>query len=204
MTFEADPIRTLTSQLARLPGIGERTATRLVLHLLKSDRESVVALSRALLDVAERVRECTRCATLTAGEGECGICADKRRDARVLCVVASVQDMNAIESTSEYRGRYHVLHGTLSPLDGIGPEELRLSLLFQRLGGIDREVEEVILATPPTVDGEATALLLARQLTPTGIRVSRIASGVPVGGDLQYADRLTIARALEGRRSVND
>jgi recombination protein RecR len=204
VTYEADPIRTLTSQLARLPGIGERTATRLVLHLLKSDRENVVALSRALLDVAERVRECPRCATLTAGEGECGICSDARRDPRVLCVVASVQDLNAIESTSEYRGRYHVLHGTLSPLDGIGPEELRLGLLFQRLRAIDRDVEEVILATPPTVDGEATALLLARQLAPSGIRVSRIASGVPVGGDLQYADRLTIARALEGRRSVHD
>lgn len=204
MTNDADPIRVLTSQLARLPGIGERTATRLVLHLLRTDKESVFALSRALVDVAERVRECPRCATLTASEGECAVCHDARRDPRFLCVCATVQDQAAIEATGEFRGRYHVLHGTLSPLDGIGPDELRVASLFRRLADVDRAVEEIILATPPTVDGEATALLLARQLSHTGLKVSRIASGVPVGGDLQYADRLTLARALLGRRSVNE
>ena len=197
-----DPIRTLTGQLARLPGIGERTARRLVYHLLKTDRELMRALAASLVDVAERVHECPRCCLVTAREGECEVCSDERRDARLLCVVATVQDEAAVEATGEFRGRYHVLHGTLSPLDGIGPEELRVRPLLERLSGADRGVEEIILATPPTVDGEATALYLSRQLEPLSVKVSRIASGIPVGGELQFTDRLTLAHALQERRAL--
>lgn len=197
-----DPIRTLVTQLARLPGIGERTATRLVHHLLRQDRELMRALARSLVEVAERVHECPRCCLLCATEGACAVCGDARRDDTILCVVATVQDQAAIEATGEMRGRYHVLHGTLSPLDGIGPEDLRIQPLLARLGSSDRAVTEVILATPPSVDGEATALYLSRQLSPLGLKVSRIASGVPVGGDLQLADRLSLSRALSLRRAL--
>lgn len=197
-----DPIRTLTSQLARLPGIGERTALRLVHHLLRSDREMMHALSQALLDVAERVHECTRCYSLTADEGLCPICSDPRRDGQTLCVVSTIQDQSAIEMTGEFTGLYHVLHGTLSPLDGVGPDALRMRELFARLATTDKQVQEVILATPPTVDGEATALYIARHLGAIGVQVSRIASGVPVGGELQFADRMTLARALSLRRNL--
>lgn len=196
----SDPIRTLVSQLSRLPGIGERTATRLVHHLLRQDRELMRALASALVDVAERVHECPRCCLLCATEGQCAICSDPRRDDTVLCVVATIQDEAAIEATGEMRGRYHILHGTLSPLEGIGPDELRIRVLFERLSSTDEAVEEIIIATPPSVDGEATALYLSRLLQPLGLRVSRIASGVPVGGDLQFADRLTLSRALSQRR----
>ncbi len=196
----SDPIRTLVQQLSRLPGIGERTATRLVHHLLRQDRALMHALAHSLVDVAERVHECPRCCLLCATEGPCAVCADPRRDDTVVCVVASIQDQAAIEATGEMRGRYHVLHGTLSPLDGIGPDEIRVHQLLARLAGPDRAVAEVILATPPSVDGEATALYLSRQLAPLGLKVSRIASGVPVGGDLQLADRLTLSRALSLRR----
>lgn len=196
----SDPIRTLVGQLSRLPGIGERTATRLVHHLLRQDRELMRALATALVDVAERVHECPRCCLLCATEGTCAVCSDPRRDDTVLCVVATIQDQAAIESTGEMRGRYHVLHGTLSPLEGIGPDELRIQPLLLRLSTTDKPVKELILATPPSVDGEATALYLFRQLQPLGLALSRIASGVPVGGDLQFTDRLTLARALASRR----
>lgn len=197
-----DPIKSLVSQLARLPGIGERTAARLVHHMLRTDRELMRALAQSLVDVAERVHECPRCATLTAGEGACAVCRDHARDPSILCVVSTIQDQSAIESTGEFRGRYHVLHGTLSPLDGVGPDDLRIKPLFERLSAEDKDVSEIVLATPPTVDGEATALYLARQLQALGIKLSRIASGVPVGGDLQFADRLTLARAIALRRSL--
>lgn len=197
-----DPIRTLVSQLSRLPGIGERTATRLVHHLLRQDRELMRALASALVDVAERVHECPRCCLLCATEGACAVCADPRRDDTLLCVVATIQDEAAIEATGEMRGRYHILHGTLSPLEGVGPDDLRIRGLLERLSSSDKGVEEIILATPPSVDGEATALYLYRQLSPLGLRVSRIASGVPVGGDLQFTDRLTLSRALSLRRAL--
>jgi len=198
----SDPIQTLTSQLARLPGIGTRTATRLVHHLLRTDRDLMRALARSLEDVADRVHECPRCALLTASEGACAVCRDPRRDPAVLAVVATIQDQAAIEATGEFRGRYHVLHGTLAPLEGVGPDELRIQGLFRRLLDEDRDVVEVVLCTPPTVDGEATALYLARQLGGAGVKLSRIASGVPVGGDLQFADRLTLARAIATRRAL--
>jgi recombination protein RecR len=198
----ADPIRALVSQLSRLPGIGERTATRLVHHLLRQDRTLLRALADALVDVAEHVHECPRCCTLTANVGVCTVCADVRRDDALLCVVASIQDQTAIEATGEFRGRYHVLHGTISPVDGTRPDDLRLQPLLARLSTDDRGVKEVILATPPSVDGEATALYLARLLAPHGLALSRIASGVPVGGDLQFADKPTLARAISLRRTM--
>lgn len=199
---ESDPIERLTSQFARLPGIGQRSARRLVFHLLRQDRDLMRALGESLFDAAERVHECPRCCTITASTRECDLCADLRRDDSLLIVVATIQDQAAIESTAEFRGRYHILHGTLSPLAGIGPDQLRMRQLLARLSGCDSGVKEVILATPPTVDGEATALYLARQLKVAGISVSRIASGVPVGGELQFADKPTLARAISLRRQV--
>ena len=175
--------------------------------MLKDDREVMTALADALHRAARDVRECPRCCTITgrAGAGSSGLCANcqnHRRRADVLCVVASAQDQAAIEGTGEFSGLYHVLHGTLSPLDGIGPDALRIRQLFRRLAKEDSAVREVILATPPTVDGEATALYLAKHLTDAGVQVSRIASGIPVGGDLQYADRPTLAKALASRQAL--
>ncbi|MCP4503011.1 MAG: recombination protein RecR [Deltaproteobacteria bacterium] len=198
----ADPIQVLVGQLSRLPGIGERTATRLVLHLLRNDRGQMRALAEALVEVSERVHECARCCTITADPEVCPLCRDPKRDPKILCVVSSIQDQTALEATLAFRGRYHILHGTLSPLDGVGPDDLRIRSLFQRLSTTDSEVQEIIVATPPTVDGEATALYLARQLSSAGVQVSRIASGIPVGGDLQFADRLTLAKAIEARQTL--
>lgn len=200
--MSTDPIRTLVSLWSRLPGIGERTATRLVHHLLRQDRELMRALANALVDVAERVHECPRCCVLTATDGPCATCSDPRRDDASIVVVASIQDQAAIDATGEVRGRYHVLHGTLSPLDGIGPDDLRIQPLLERLTTTDRAVTEIILATPPSVDGEATAIYLGRLLRPLGLKVSRIASGVPVGGELSSTDKMTLARAFLSRREL--
>jgi recombination protein RecR len=194
-----DPIARLTQLLARLPGIGERTAQRLTYFLLRAPPEYPRELSEAIARVVSEVRLCSRCCTLTP-QDPCTTCLDPRREDRQLCVVESVQDLLAVERTREFKGRYHVLHGALSPLDGIGPEQLKVRELLVRLetGG----VEEVILATNPTVEGEATALYLARLLKPMRLKISRIAQGVPMGGDLEYADQVTLARALAGRREV--
>jgi recombination protein RecR len=193
-----DPMARLTQLLARLPGVGERTAQRLTFHLLRSDPTYGRELSEAIVRVLDEVRLCSRCCTLTP-QDPCASCADTRRDETVLCVVESVQDLQAIERTREFKGRYLVLHGALSPLEGIGPDQLKVQELLARLQ--DGRVEEVILATNPTVEGEATALYLSRLLKPFGLKVSRIAQGVPMGGDLEYADQVTLARALEGRRA---
>lgn len=192
----SDPIQYTIQQFAKLPGIGERTALRLVLHLVAQDRNLIGLLSGALLQLDQKVAECEQCHMITADGALCSICRSLSRDSKVLCVVARVQDLMALESTSEYRGRYHVLHGVLAPMDGIGPGDLRISTLFQRLNGI----EEIILATPSTVEGEATALYLAQELQARVVKVTRIASGMPVGGDLQFADRLTLSRAMALRR----
>lgn len=193
-----DPIRRLVLALTRLPGIGERTATRLTFFLLNAAPEVASDLSAALADLRERVRFCRVCANLTEAD-PCRFCADPRRDDHLICVVESVPSLLAIERTGEYRGRYHVLHGVLSPLDGVGPEALHLKELVARLG---HGVDEVIVATNPSVEGEATALYLQRLLRPLGVRVTRIASGVAVGSDLEYADQLTLSRALAGRREM--
>lgn len=192
------PLARLIEALQRLPGIGPKTAQRLTFFLLKQPPAMVEALARALLDLTG-VRHCSRCFHVT-DEDPCRICADPARDGTVLCVVEEPNDLLALERTGEYRGRYHVLMGALSPLDGIGPDDLRIRELLARVEG--GGVREVILATNPTVEGDATALYLARLLRPLGVRVTRIARGLPVGGDLEYADEVTLARALEGRREL--
>jgi recombination protein RecR len=192
-----DPIARLTVLFARLPGVGEKTAQRLAFHVLKSPPEYARDLAAALLALREEVRLCSVCCNLTA-QDPCPLCQDPQRDARLICVVESVPDLLAVERTREFRGRYHVLHGALSPLDGVGPDQLKIKELLARLQG----VEEVIIATDPTVEGEATALYLARLVKPLGVRLTRIAQGVPMGGDLEYADQVTLARALQGRREI--
>ena len=203
-----DPIARLAQLFARLPGVGEKTAQRLAFHVLKSPPEYARELSAALLALENEVRLCSRCCNLTA-QDPCGLCRDPQRDDRQICVVETVPDLLAVERTREFRGRYHVLHGALSPLDGVGPDQLKLKELLARLhehGEGDAQerpaVEEIILATDPTVEGEATALYLARLIKPLGIRITRIAQGVPMGGDLEYTDQVTLARALAGRREM--
>jgi recombination protein RecR len=191
----SDPIRRLVQSLARLPGVGEKTATRLAFHLVRAPRQQTRDLAQALLDLADKIRLCSVCANVTE-EDPCAICSDARREPDTLCVVATPADLVAIDRGGTFRGRYHVLHGLLSPLEGIGPEDLRIAELMRRLG---TDVREVILATAASVEGEATAMYLARLVKPLGITVSRIATGLPVGGELEYSDQATIARALSGR-----
>jgi recombination protein RecR len=195
----ADPIARLVKELARLPGIGEKTAQRLAFHVLAAGPAYAEALAAAVTGVVRDVRCCSRCQTLT-DKDPCAICSDGRRDPRLLCVVEGVPDLVAIERTHEFRGRYHVLHGALSPLDGVGPSDLKIRELLVRLE--TEPADEIIIATNPDVEGEATALYLARLLKPMGMKVSRIAQGVPMGGDLEYADQVTLARAMTGRREL--
>jgi recombination protein RecR len=194
-----DPLNRLVAQLAKLPGIGEKTAQRLAFHILRAPPELARDLSAAIQEVKEKVHLCARCFSLTEHE-LCGFCRDERRDDRLLCVVEGVADLMAVEKTREFKGRYHVLHGVLSPLEGVGPDQLRIRELLERLN--DGKVEEVILATNPDVEGEATALYLTRLLKPVGLKISRIAQGLPMGGDLEFADQATLARALSGRREL--
>jgi recombination protein RecR len=194
-----DPLNRLVAQLAKLPGIGEKTAQRLAFHILRAPGEYAVDLSQAIREVKEKVHLCTRCFALTDTE-LCNFCRDTRRDERLLCVVESFADLMALERTREFKGRYHVLHGVLSPLEGIGPDQLRIKELLERLG--DGKAEEIILATNPDVEGEATALYLTRLLKPMGLRLSRIAQGLPMGGDMEFADQATLAKALSARRDV--
>jgi recombination protein RecR len=190
----------LASELAKLPGIGRKTALRLTYHLLKQPRERSHRLASALVTVAEKVRACRTCGNLTEGE-ECALCRDPRRDLTVICAVEEAADIGAIERTGEYRGRYHVLGGRISPLDGVGPEDLTVDALVRRVTG--GQVTEVIVATNPSVEGEATALYLQQVLLPHGVRVTRLARGLPVGGDLEYADGVTIAQAITARRDMH-
>ena len=190
-------VQELIDQLGRLPGIGPKSAQRVAFHLLKAPSEDALRLSRAIVDAKERVSFCSRCFNLSEGGDECAICLDPRRETRMVCVVEDSQDIVAIERTQEFRGRYHVLQGAFSPIDGVGVEQLRVKELMSRVA--DEDIEEIIVATNPNLEGEATAALLVKYLKPMGVRVSRIASGLPVGGDLEYADELTLGRALEGR-----
>ena len=187
------------AELAKLPGVGEKTAARLAFHILRAPVEDAAALATAITDLRAKIRLCSQCWDFTE-EDPCAICRDQRREAGLLCVVAHPQDVLAIERTGGYRGRYHVLHGVLSPLDGIGPDDLRIAELVRRCGG--GELREVIVATNPSVEGETTAIYLAKLMRPLGVRLSRIATGVPMGGELEYADRLTLARAIDGRREL--
>jgi len=196
-----DPIKNLVDHFSKLPGIGERTALRLVLHLIGQKKEELIGLSEALLNVADKIKECDVCAMLTAEKEFCRICLSPVRDKSLLCVVSSIQDLMAIESTGEYRGQFHVLHGVLAPMEGIGPKDLRIKGLKERLQADANFIREIIVATPPTIEGEATGLFLSEELKNIkGLSVSRIASGVPVGGDLHFADKLTLSRSIALRR----
>lgn len=187
--------------LSRLPGIGKKSATRIAYHLLKSESGFAQGLAKAIIELKERIRPCRECGVLTEQE-VCSFCTDTTRDRTVICVVEEPQDVSVIEETREFRGLYHVLHGVISPMDGIGPEELGLNRLFDRVR--DLGVTEVVVATNPTVEGDTTALYLARELQSKDVRTTRLALGLPVGGDLEYADRLTLARSFRGRTPLNE
>ncbi len=199
MAVYAAVVQELIDELGRLPGIGPKSAQRIAFHLLKVPQQDALRLATAIREARERVSFCTRCFNLAEGE-LCTICSDSRRDGHLLCVVEESRDLVAVERTQEFRGRYHVLQGAISPIEGIGPDQLRVKELLARLE--PEGVTEVILCTNPNIEGEATAMYLGRLLSPLGITVTRIASGLPVGGDLEYADELTLGRALEGRRAI--
>jgi recombination protein RecR len=192
-------IQDLIDELGRLPGIGPKGAQRIAFHIIQSERVDVSRLADVLRTVKERVKFCVECGNITEEE-LCRICRDPRRDSSSICVVEESKDVLAIEKTREFRGKYHVLGGAISPIDGIGPENLRIRELMVRLAGV--EIEEIIIATDPNLEGEATATYLVRLLRPLGIKISRLASGLPVGGDLEYADEVTLGRAFEGRRTM--
>ena len=199
MTGYAGPVQDLIDELGRLPGVGPKSAQRIAFYLLKVPAVDANRLARAITEAKERVTFCPRCFNIAEG-GECAICSDARRDTTVICVVEESRDIVAVEKTGEYRGRYHVLQGAISPIEGVGPDQLRVRELLSRLD--DEGISEIILCTNPNLEGEATAMYLSRLIKPLGIKVTRIASGLPVGGDLEYADELTLGRALEGRREV--
>ena len=200
MAVYEGPVQNLIDELGRLPSVGPKSAQRIAFYLLKAAPEDAKRLARVIVEAKEKVSWCRRCFNLAEGE-LCSFCRDERRDPHVLCVVEEPRDIVAIERTGEFHGRYHVLQGAISPIEGIGPEQLRIKELLARLPADD--VQEAILATNPNIEGEATAMYLARLLKPLGVRVTRIASGLPVGGDLEYADEVTLGRALEGRREVD-
>tara|TARA_Y100001970_G_scaffold279766_1_gene387670 strand:- start:69 stop:677 length:609 start_codon:yes stop_codon:yes gene_type:complete len=192
-------VQTLIDELGKLPGVGPKSAQRIAFHLVKLSEEDAIRLSNAISEAKEKVRFCEKCFNMS-DEPICEICSDSRRDPSLVCVVEEPRDIVAVERTQEYKGFYHVLQGAINPIDGIGPEQLRVKELLARLQ--ENPISEVILCTNPNIEGEATAMYLARLLEPLGLSITRIASGLPVGGDLEYADELTLGRALEGRREV--
>jgi len=200
MDFGGGPLAKLIGELEKLPTVGPKTASRLAFYLLSVSRDDAASLAEAILAVKDRVRTCSRCFSITEAD-PCAICGDPRRDQTVLCVVAEAKDVFAIERTLSYRGRYHVLGGLISPMDGIGVGQLKVKELVGRVGA--ERIKEVIIATNPNAEGESTALYLARLLAPLGSSVTRLAYGLPIGGDLDYADETTLARSLEGRRSIS-
>jgi recombination protein RecR len=200
MALYAAPVQDLIDELGKLPGIGPKSAQRIAYHLLKLSRDDAMRLAHAIREAKERVTFCRRCFNIAEGD-ECAICTDERRDSSIVCVVEEPRDIVAVEKTQEFRGRYHVLQGAISPIEGIGPDQLRVKELLTRLE--TEAVTEIILCTNPNIEGEATAMYLGRLLKPLGLRVTRIASGLPVGGDLEYADELTLGRALDGRRELD-
>ncbi|MFM7685149.1 MAG: recombination mediator RecR [Actinomycetota bacterium] len=200
MAHYTQPVQALIDELGRLPGVGPKSAQRIAFHLLKLPNDDVARLARAITEAKAKVRFCARCWNVAEQE-HCPICLDDRRDPGVICVVEESRDIVALEKTGEFKGRYHVLQGAMSPLEGIGPEQLRMKELFARIEPED--VREVILCTNPNTEGEVTAMYIARMMKPFGVRITRLASGLPVGGDLEYADELTLGRALEGRRDVS-
>ena len=199
MALHAKPIDQLIEALTKLPGIGRKTASRLAFHILRSNLTEAQELARAILDVKEKIHLCSICFNLT-DEDPCRICRDENRNREILCVVEGPNDLIAIENTGTFTGRYHVLHGTISPLEGVGPDDIKIKELMGRLQ--TKEVEEVILATNPTVEGGATALYLTELIKPLGVKVTRIAYGIPMGGEIEYSDGMTLSKALEGRREI--
>ncbi|GIU92565.1 MAG: recombination protein RecR [Acidimicrobiia bacterium] len=198
MSFEG-PLQRLVDELARLPGVGRKSAQRIAFHLLSVDETDARRLAQAIIDLRDRVGYCRRCFNVTSSD-ECAICRDPRRDPAVVCVVERPQDVVVMERTHEFHGRYHVLGGALSPISGIGPNQLRIPELRRRVA--EEDIEELIVATNPTVEGDATAMYISREFKPLGVRVTRLASGLPVGGDLDYADEITLGRALAGRVEI--
>ena len=200
-----EPMARLIEELRRLPGIGPKSAQRIAFHLLKADAEDTERLAASVRDLKESIRLCEVCNSFT-DVSPCAYCSDAARDSRLVCVVEEPANIVPIEKTNKYRGRYHVLHGVLSPLQGIGPEQLRIGNLLERIQGSEGSggsgIEEVIVATNPTVEGEATAIYLSKLLKPLGVRVTRIAMGIPVGGELEYTDSATVAKAMEGRKEL--
>ena len=199
MSFYAAPIAKLIDELSKLPGVGNKTAQRLAFHILNMSSEDVEKLSSSIVNAKRNIRYCKVCCNITDSD-VCNICSNVKRDSSIICVVEDPKDVVAMEKTREFKGLYHVLNGAISPMEGVGPEEIRIKELLQRVA--DNEIKEIILATNPNIEGEATAMYISRLLKPIGIKVTRIAHGVPVGGDLEYADEVTLMKALEGRREI--
>ncbi|HSQ88964.1 recombination mediator RecR [Romboutsia sp.] len=199
MQVYTGPITRLIEEFSKLPGVGRKTAQRLAFHVINMNINDVEALSKAIVEAKREIRYCSVCCNITDTD-PCSMCSNKNRDASVICVVEDPRDVAAMERTREFKGQYHVLNGVISPMDGIGPDMIKIKELIQRLG--TQDVKEIIMATNPTIEGEATAMYIARLLKPMGIKVTRIAHGLPVGGDLEYADEVTISKALEGRREI--
>lgn len=199
MGFYPNAIERLVTELGKLPGIGEKTAQRLAFHLIDAPAEEIEGLSNALLNVKDKIRLCPECFSITDGD-RCDVCADPNRNRRVICVVQSTKDIFAIEKTREYNGLYHVLHGVISPLEGIGPQDIKAKELLLRIG--ENDIEEVIMATNPTPEGEATAMYLGNLISPLGVKVTRLAKGIPIGADVEYIDEITLIKAFEGRNTI--
>lgn len=199
MEYFVPPLEILIEQFAKLPGIGKKTATRLAFHILNSSKEDATAFAKAIVNAKEQVKLCRVCQNITDAD-ICTVCESPKRDKSVICVTESPKDVISIEKTNEYHGLYHVLHGAISPMDNIGPDDIKIPELLERLK--DDSVKEVIMATNPTIEGEATAMYIAKLIKPFGIKVTRIAHGIPVGGDLEYADEITLTKAMEGRREM--
>lgn len=199
MNYYIEPIARLINELSRLPGIGGKTAQRLAFHIIDMPKDRVMDLTRAILKARDGIQYCSVCFNLTDSD-PCAVCSSHSRDQSLICVVKDSRDVIAMEKMQDYKGVYHVLHGSISPMEGIGPDDIRIKELIQRVG--DDKVKEVIMATNPDVEGEATAVYISRLLKPMGIKVTRIAHGIPVGGDLEYADEVTLSKALEGRREM--
>lgn len=200
MKYYAKPLGKLINELSKLPGVGGKTAQRLAFHILSLTDSEAESIAEAIVDAKRNMKYCSVCGNLTDND-PCSVCSDEARDRSVICVVESPKDVFAMERIREYKGLYHVLHGAISPMDGIGPEDINLKSLIVRLQE-NADVQEIILATNPNIEGEATAMYIARLLKPTGIKISRIAHGIPVGGDLEYADEITLLKAVEGRREL--
>ena len=199
MQVYTEPINRLIEEFSKLPGVGRKTAQRLAFHVVNMNTNDVESLSKAILDAKREIKYCSICCNIT-DKDPCSMCSNKNRDSKVICVVEDPRDVAAMERTKEFKGQYHVLNGVISPMDGIGPEMIKIRELITRLA--NQDVKEIIMATNPTIEGEATAMYIARLVKPMGITVTRIAHGLPVGGDLEYADEVTISKALEGRREI--